>query len=243
MQRSTCWPRVSVAIVTRSQGWQTKCPSTALVRSEPQHPLLGFPLRSVSFANPSSTTCYMKHVLHILALLRPQDQAALGQLSHIWGAIQRHPQNFNPSQHFPWVMLMSPWTRLFEQNDAAEFMSHMLLRLRLPSMTGRWEARKVEEGRDLLRDEGLLHHPIALDIQGHTNLPDCLQAWHSQTNVHALAPLLRTDILGLQLLRFQTRGLVSNIVMLFVRTPDPLQLCWTTYRSPLRLHKCGHALM
>ena len=116
-------------------------PGSAVVRSEPQHTLLGFPLRSISFANPSSTTCYMNcslhAVLHILALLRPQDQAALGQLSHIWGAIQRHPQNFSPSQHFPWVMLLSPWTRLFEQNDAAEFMSHMLLRLRLPSMTER----------------------------------------------------------------------------------------------------------
>ena len=150
--------------------------------------------------------CSLRAVLHILALLQPQDQAALGQLSHIWGAIQRHPQNLNPSQHFPWVMLMSPWTKLFEQNDAAEFMSHMLLRLRLPSMTERWEARKAEEGRELLRDEGLLHHPIALDIQGHTSLPDCLQAWHSQPCVHALAPHLRTDVLGLQLLRFETRG-------------------------------------
>ena len=73
--------------------------------------------------------------LHILALLQPQDQAALGQLCQLWGVIQRNPQGFNPSQNLQWVMLMSPWTRLFVQNDAAEFMSHMLLRLR-PSVTG-----------------------------------------------------------------------------------------------------------
>ena len=107
----------SVMVTTRPPACAER-PGSAVVRSEPQHTLLGFPLRSISFANPSSTTCYMNcslhAVLHILALLRPQDQAALGQLSHIWGAIQRHPQNFSPSQHFPWVMLLSPWTRLFE---------------------------------------------------------------------------------------------------------------------------------
>ena len=103
-------------------------------------------------------------------------------------------------------MLMSPWARPFVQNDAAEFMSHMLLRLRLPSFTGRWEARKVEAGRELLRDEGLLHHPIALDIQGQTSLADCIQAWHLQSTTHALAPVLHVEVLGLQLLRFNTRG-------------------------------------
>ena len=156
-------------------GSSAEHPSPALVRSAPQHTLLGFPLSSISFLNPSSATCYMNSsihaALHILALLQPQDQAALGQLCQLWGVIQRNPQGFNPSQNLQWVMLMSPWTRLFVQNDAAEFMSHMLLRLR-PSVTGRWEARKVEAGRELLRDEGLLHHPIALDIQGHTASQD-----------------------------------------------------------------------
>ena len=155
-------------------GSSAEHPSPALVRSAPQHTLLGLPLSSISFLNPSSTTCYMNSsihaVLHILALLQPQDQAALGQLCQLWGVIQRNPQGFNPSQNLQWVMLMSPWTRLFE------FMSHMLLRLRLLSVTGRWEARKVEAGRELLRDEGLLHHPIALDIQGHTDLAGCIQA-------------------------------------------------------------------
>ena len=95
---------------------------------------------------------------------------------------------------------------LFAQHDAAEYMAHMLIRLRLPSVSGRWEARIVEAGRELLQDEGLLHHPIALDIQGHTSLTECVQAWHAQSTVHALAPLLHIRVLGLQLMRFHTRG-------------------------------------
>ena len=52
----------------------------------------------------------------------------------------------------------------------------------------------------------VLHHPIALDIQGQTNLAGCIQAWHSQSATHALALLLHIiEVLGLQLLRFKTR--------------------------------------
>ena len=79
-------------------------PSSALVRSAPQHNFLDFPLQSISFLNPSSTTYYMNcsihAVLHILALLQPQDQAALGQLCHLWGAIQRNPQGLIPAKTF-----------------------------------------------------------------------------------------------------------------------------------------------
>ena len=91
------------------------------------------------------------------------------------------------------VMLLSPWPRLFAQHDAAEFMPHMLQRLRLPSIMGRWETRKLEEGRDLLRDEGSLSQAIPIAIQGQTSLADGVQAWHAQSLTHAPAPLLRID--------------------------------------------------
>ena len=123
--------------------------------------------------------CSIHAVLHILALLHPQDQAELGQLCHLWGALHHRPRLFDPSRHLQWVMLMSPWRNLFTQHDAAEYIAHMLVRLRLPCLSGRWEARTLETGRDLLQDEGLLHH----------RLSECVQAWCHQTHTHALAPL------------------------------------------------------
>ena len=84
---------------------------TASVRPESQPCLLGFPLCSISLDNPTSTTCHMNcsihAVLHILALLQPQEHAALGQLCHLWGAIQRQPRRFDPSRNLQRVMLMN----------------------------------------------------------------------------------------------------------------------------------------
>ena len=180
------------------------------MRSDAQPTLFEFPLSSISLANPTSTTCYMNYsihaVLHILALLNPQDQAELGQLCHLWGALQRRPRLFDPSRHLHWVMQMSPWRNLFTQHDAVEDMAHMLVRLRLPCLTGRWEARTMETGKDLLQDEGLLRHPIALPLQGFTSLSECAQAWCHQTHTHALAPFCHVPALGLQLMRFRARG-------------------------------------
>ena len=95
------------------------------------------------------------------------------------------------------------------QHDAAEFMSHMLTRLRLPAFTGSWEARQIEARGIIIRDEGSLMHPIALPIQGRLSLAQSLDEWYSQDIAHALVPDPPANFRGIQLLRFKT-GVSGN---------------------------------
>ena len=89
--------------------------------------LLGLDLTQVQLSNPTSCACYMNSVLlailHTLQCLRPAHEDALGQLRGIHPALCRHRGAFDISKHMPWVLLISPWPRPFQQHDAAEFAS------------------------------------------------------------------------------------------------------------------------
>ena len=103
-----------------------------------------------------------------------------------------------------WTQVLQTWRRPQDQHDVGEFASHALSRLRPLVMHGHWVSR-VEDPVLRNTDTGVLHMPLAISIPlGATNLQDCVDAWQSQSHVHALLDV--PPLLLLQLGRFRHRS-------------------------------------
>ena len=181
-----------------------------LPQTLPSLPLLGYDLSLFRLLNPTSCACYMNSLLFaLLFALRchgVSDQAEIGRLRGICDAIQQYSGGLDISKHMHWVMLISPWMQPFRQHDVAEFAQHLLHRLRVPSLQGCWHARRFEAGHCLITDTGPCTSPVSLPLQGPVTLQDCIDQWHSQHTAALLAFTPGTQLIVLQLMRFNAEG-------------------------------------
>ena len=132
-------------------------------------------------------------------------------------------------QHLPWRMLLQGWQNVHRQHDAPELVMHLLPRLHISGLEGRWEARVQTEHELQITDTGRLHAPLIMfphpgDI---LYLQRVIDQWHLQAAVHALVS--PPSVLCLQLQRFTgERGdLLRNV--------RPLQDCHHIVHVPVFL--------
>ena len=170
---------------------------------------LGLHVAALVLTNPRGTACYMNclvlALLHHLACLQVASPDELGALRGLHGALSRSTAPIELGKCFTWVMLVNPWPPWLRQSDAAEFLQHLLPRLKLPCFRGSWRARRLEHDSLCIRDHGATDMgPIQLVITGAESLQDCNDQWHTQPSVHALTR--DTKSFWLQLLRFSVTG-------------------------------------
>ena len=90
---------------------------------------------------------------------------------------------------FPWATLLQGWPHIHQQHDAPELVTHLMPRLGITHVAGRWEARWRVNQQVQVFDHGTLLAPIKV-----------IQQWHSQARLHALA--IAPVFLCVQLNRF-----------------------------------------
>ena len=83
----------------------------------------------------------------------------------------------------PWIPLISGWRNLARQQDAAEFMHHLLLRSSAVAYHGTWQARLCNPTQVV--DTGELSSPLPMDLQG-GDVQSIIDGWAHQHAVHAL---------------------------------------------------------
>ena len=98
----------------------------------------------------------------------------------------------------PWGPLLRGWRELRQQNDVAEFMTHLLRAARPDAYKGFWQARYSNPCSVL--DTGPLDAPLLLELTG-GNLQASVDAWTHQHAVFAL--LSHSGIVLVQLRRFK----------------------------------------
>ena len=130
-------------------------------------------------------------------------------------------------QQLPWQLLLQGWQNVHQQHDAPELVMHLLPRLQVSNLEGRWEARVCTERGLQITDAGRLHAPLIMfphpgDI---LYLQRVIDQWHLQAAVHALVS--PPSILCLQLQRFTgERGAL-------LRNVRPLQDCHHIVHVPI----------
>ncbi|CAE7225407.1 unnamed protein product, partial [Symbiodinium necroappetens] len=103
---------------------------------------------------------------------------------------------------FPWATLLQGWPHIHQQHDAPELVTHLMPRLGITHVAGRWEARWRVNQQVQVFDHGTLLAPItmALPPGESLHLQQVIQQWHSQARLHALA--IAPVFLCVQLNRF-----------------------------------------
>ena len=145
---------------------------------------LGLHATTLVLTNPLGTICYMNclvlALLHHLACLQVANPDELGTLRGLHCALNRITAPVELGKCFAWVMLVNPWSHWLRQSDAAEFLQHLLPRLKLPCFRG-WQTRRSEHGSVCILDHVSADTgPIPLVITGAESLQDCIDQWHTQ---------------------------------------------------------------
>ena len=149
--------------------------------------------------------CYMNHT--VLCMLWCHEQLALADihasplLVALLNSLRVHPI-LSLMQYMPWTCLVQEWSAPHQQHDAAEFATFIMPRLAWGQMMGQWEAR-ISVGDNIeIRDRHSAQSPISLTLSpGQPSLNACVQTWHSQAALHALAS--RVPLICLQIMRFR----------------------------------------
>ena len=193
--------------------------------------------------NPSNH-CYMNHT--VLCMLWCHEQLELADihtsplLVTLLNSLRVHPI-LSLMQCMPWTCLVQAWREPNRQHDAAEFATFIMQRLEWGQMMGQWEARISVGGAVQLRDRHFTQSPISLTLSpGQPSLNACVQTWHSQAALHALAS--RVPLICLQIMRFRqvARGTWQKDQIALewgdtVQVPcftnsASLEVSWLTYR-------------
>ena len=127
---------------------------------------------------------------------------ALGRLEPAMQGLQRQGTH-HLLRSLPWRCALQGWSNIHSQQDAAEFISHLLGYSQPAAYSGSWEARTTYEDPNRhasIVDTGQLLSPLILEISGPT-LQHCVFHWHIQNHLHALRRSPR--LLFLQIKRFR----------------------------------------
>ena len=129
--------------------------------------------------------------------------------SYLEGAFQklRLPGSLCSLREYKWQALLKSWRRPTGQQDAAEFLGHLLLRSQPGAFHGSWAAKMIVGPSTCRRldvvDGGPLASPIILDATA-GDLRSGLLEWQQQYSVHALQE--PSAFLVIQLQRFAQTG-------------------------------------
>ena len=119
----------------------------------------------------------------------------------------RLPGTLRIVREYKWQALLRSWQRLTGQQDAAEFLGHLLLQSQPGAPHGYWAAKLIVGPSNCRRldvvDRGHLASPIVLDATA-GDLSSGLQAWQQQYSIHALQE--PSSFLIIQLRRFAQNG-------------------------------------
>ena len=165
-----------------------------------------------------SNYCYLNSVAVSLhwAMLRAGRQARdYGSLGPAMEVLNRL-KTVELVTHATWRALLRGWRRPTQQHDVTELMSFVVdpySRM----VAGEWQARCVEQGRDVACDRGSTAPFLSLDIQGKATLTEALASWHTQHYIHALTR--PPTLLVIQLGRFRRNGRRTTKI----RTPCDIQ--------------------
>ena len=165
-----------------------------------------------------SNYCYLNSVAVSLhwAMLRAGRQARdYGSLGPAMEVLNRL-KTVELVTHATWRALLRGWRRPTQQHDVTELMSFVVdpySRM----VAGEWQARCVEQGRDVACDRGSTAPFLSLDIQGKATLTEALASWHTQHYIHALTR--PPTLLVIQLGRFRHNGRRTTKI----RTPCDIQ--------------------
>ena len=97
-----------------------------------------------------------------------------------------------------WRAHLRDWDRLTQQQDACQFMTHLLASARPSAYSGCWQARLTL--RFQVVDGGSRDAPIRLDLPGAADITlfELLHHWHQQHTIHAL--LRHSGVVMLQII-------------------------------------------
>ena len=141
-------------------------------------------------------------------------------------------------REYKWQALLRSWQRLAGQQDAAEFLGHLLLRSQPGAFHGYWAAKLIVEPSTCRRLDVVarvhLASPIVLDAT----------AWQQQYSVHALQE--PSSFLIIQLRRFAQNGAVYSKIQNEFRIQAGELVAMPFFSDGLRLthaHCCVRAVL
>ena len=107
-------------------------------------------------------------------------------------------------QLLPWRSLLQRWKPILDrQQDAAEFLAHVLNLAKPPAYDGQWQSRYMIGRLSFVADRGHCFQPLALEIHS-DGLQASIQQWHQQHYISAF--MQAPAMLYLQLKRYSQRG-------------------------------------
>ena len=182
---------------SQGQGQREKCETAPAASLR-----LGRPA-GIRLANRSNL-CYMNASCNIMNWMWHSEGTtdALGTLEPAMQGLQRQGTH-HLLRSLPWRCALQGWSNIHSQQDAAEFISHLLGYSQPAAYSGSWEARTTYEDPNRhasIVDTGQLLSPLILEISGPT-LQHCVFHWHIQNHLHALRRSPR--LLFLQIKRFR----------------------------------------
>ena len=209
---------ISTSPAARGVEWPGERPRE--LRRRPDWPGPGFGRRHAGLnlmVQPSSailtnphTICYMNSVVQSLAWTVKRSGHGL---DYAYGCLARAfeklllPGRLCLLDELSWRPLIRSWPKTRGQQDAAEFLCHLLATSQPGAFRGTWQSRIQQGSSDSCRyqvvDQGGLHAPIILELHP-GGLSYSIASWKSQFATHALQDA--SALLVLQLRRYSHRG-------------------------------------
>ena len=144
---------------------------------------------------------------------------------------------------YKWQALLKSWRRPTSQQDAAEYLGHLLLRFQPGAFHGSWAAKMIV-GPSICRrldvvDGGPLASPIILDATA-GDLRSGLLEWRQQYSVHALQE--PSSFLIIQLRRFAQTGHAYRTITNEYRVQDGELVDVPVFSRGLRLTSASYCV-
>ena len=171
----------------------------------------GYPLMALRLGNRSNC-CYANSLVVLLMFVGlPSHDIFPAQLAALFNRLM-----VSPGRHLwddlIWRSLLAQWRRPSQQNDVAEFATHLFSRRITchPTFTGQWQARLQGDER-FIRDTGGAWPLVNNEpTDNPTDTQALIWAWHTQVHRHALSS--SADLILLQLNRSVRASRLRNHV-------------------------------
>ena len=204
---------------------------------------------SVALINPHNV-CYVNTVVLSIAW-------TFSLINHVWvrlmgyaapavTALLQSTGPFSIASNFLWRSLLHAWRDIARQQDAAEFMQHLIHAGGLVPMKGRWEARCIEDDVCRALDSGTTDFiTMAIPIMEGACIQQIVNAWSSQHYLHALTFIPQVLVVRLdrfrnaagQLHKDSTSVMPRRDISVPLFTGDGLICEWVGFRlSAMILH-------